>query len=166
MKELPVHPTGPCSSCSNNEKFRSRQRIKRLIEAGQMTWIHPSTARSSPTTLQIRLEATLDLTTTHHRRPHTGEDSDRVPQRSYDPEAAKRHFRLHLIRFSVARPVVFTIFVLYVRDRLKTYRNPPAPSLDLYAGGRLALGGPCSLLRISAVGNQENRSRPETYTRQ
>ncbi|CAB1449022.1 unnamed protein product [Pleuronectes platessa] len=46
MKELPVHPTGPCSSI---EEFRRRQRTKRLIEAGQMTWIHPSTARSSPT---------------------------------------------------------------------------------------------------------------------
>ena len=52
-------------------------------------------------TLQIRLEAT------HHRRLHTGADSDRVPQRTYDPEAEKRHFKLHLISFSLAGQVVF-----------------------------------------------------------
>ncbi|CAB1418324.1 unnamed protein product [Pleuronectes platessa] len=39
MKKLPVQPTGPCISI---EEFRSRHRRKRLIEAGQMTWIHPS----------------------------------------------------------------------------------------------------------------------------
>ena len=60
-------------------------------------------------TLQIRLEAPLNLTATHHRCLHTGADSDRVPQRTYDPEATKRHFKLHLISFSLARPVVFLL---------------------------------------------------------
>ncbi|CAB1426572.1 unnamed protein product [Pleuronectes platessa] len=41
MTELPVHPYGPCISI---EEFTSRQRRTRLIEAGQMKWIHPTTA--------------------------------------------------------------------------------------------------------------------------
>ncbi|CAB1455306.1 unnamed protein product [Pleuronectes platessa] len=78
MKELPVHPYGPCISI---EEFRSRQRRKRLIEAGQMTWnpsFHSQELTDLCATLQIRLKAT---------------------QRTCDPEAAKRHFKLHLISF-------------------------------------------------------------------
>ncbi|XP_034442020.1 uncharacterized protein C14orf93-like [Hippoglossus hippoglossus] len=48
-------------------------------------------------TLQTRLEGCPKYTTTHHRRLHTGENSDRVPPRTYDPEAAKRHFKPHMI---------------------------------------------------------------------
>ena len=40
---------------------------------------------------------TLNLTATHHRCLHIGADLDRVPQRTYDPEATKTHFNLHLI---------------------------------------------------------------------
>ncbi|CAB1434315.1 unnamed protein product [Pleuronectes platessa] len=45
------HCTCPYYDLLRPTMSQSRQRRKRerLIEAGQMTWIHPSTARSSPT---------------------------------------------------------------------------------------------------------------------
>ncbi|XP_034466959.1 uncharacterized protein C14orf93-like [Hippoglossus hippoglossus] len=48
-------------------------------------------------TLQARLEAGQTYRATHHMRLHTGADSDRLPPRSYDPEAAKRHFKPQMI---------------------------------------------------------------------
>lgn len=48
-------------------------------------------------TLQARLEANPKYTATHHRRLHIGPDSDRNPPNTYEPDAAKRHFKAHLI---------------------------------------------------------------------
>ncbi|XP_031588989.2 uncharacterized protein C14orf93 isoform X1 [Oreochromis aureus] len=48
-------------------------------------------------TLQARLEANPKYTATHHRRLHIGPDSDRNPPNAYDPDAAKKHFKEHLI---------------------------------------------------------------------
>ncbi|KAG7481539.1 hypothetical protein MATL_G00067630 [Megalops atlanticus] len=48
-------------------------------------------------TLQARLEANRKYTATHHRRLYTGPHSDRMPPNTYDSEAAKRHFKAHLM---------------------------------------------------------------------
>lgn len=48
-------------------------------------------------TLQARLEANPKYTSTHHRRLHIGPDSDRNPPNAYNPDAAKKHFKEHLI---------------------------------------------------------------------
>ncbi|CAB1457859.1 unnamed protein product [Pleuronectes platessa] len=69
MKELPVHPYGPCISI---EEFRSRQRRKRVSGTDDMDpSFHSQELTDLCATLQIRLEATLDLTAKHHRRLHT-----------------------------------------------------------------------------------------------
>ncbi|CAB1438533.1 unnamed protein product [Pleuronectes platessa] len=71
MKELPIHPYGPCISI---EEFRSRQRRKRLIYSGTDDMdpsFHSQELTDLCATLQIILEDTLDLTATHHRRLHT-----------------------------------------------------------------------------------------------
>ncbi|CAB1414215.1 unnamed protein product [Pleuronectes platessa] len=41
-----------------------------------------------------------------------------------------------------------------VQDRIKRYRNPQAQSPDLFMGSRLALGGPRSLQKMSAMGGR------------
>ncbi|XP_042341646.1 uncharacterized protein LOC121942495 [Plectropomus leopardus] len=48
-------------------------------------------------TLQKRLEASPKYTATHPKRLRIGPPSDRMPLNSYDKDAAKRHFKAHLM---------------------------------------------------------------------
>ncbi|CAB1426144.1 unnamed protein product [Pleuronectes platessa] len=54
----------------------------------------------------------------------------------------------------------FVPYLVEVRDRLKKYSNPPAPSTNLYAGSRLSLGGPRSLQKMSVMGGRVHSRNP------
>ncbi|CAB1430984.1 unnamed protein product [Pleuronectes platessa] len=79
MKELPVHPYGPCISI---EEFRSRQRRKRLIE-------QPGAHRPGCHTSN----KTRGYTGSHSYTPQTSTHWGRYGQRTYDPRGCKETFQ-------------------------------------------------------------------------
>lgn len=64
---------------------------------GGLLGLLPFEAKNSPICVRLfRLDWKL-IQNTHHRRLHIGPDSDRNPPNAYNPDAAKKHFKEHLI---------------------------------------------------------------------